>query len=508
MDPEATAATAHDPSALPKDAVSSKEEKQHEEFESDDGLGLSQEHRDFLLARHHTLDLDPIPWMSDADPLNWPQRKKIVNLILVAFHAMMATFTAAAIQSAFTNIASDLGVSVQRASYLTSLVIAILGGGPLFWRPISQIYGRRPIFLISLSCSLICNVGCGLCHSYATMGLCRALTAFFICPAASIGSGIVTETFFKKERARYMGVWTIMVTLGVPVAPFIFGFVALRVGYRWIYWTLAITNGVQLILYFFLGRETRFVPEGPRSGKEYQSKFNELLSFGRIDPKPLRLADFVHPLTFVLRPCVILPTAAYAMVFLWGSIMTTIEMPQLYPEQFGFNTQQVGLQNVAVIIGTILGEQVGGFSSDKWMLYPQRRGKFPEPEYRLWLSYIGYALTICGVVVFLVQTERAGAHWNVTPLVGAALAAAGNQIVTTTMVTYAVDCYRPDSAAIGVFITFVRQIWGFIGPFWFPEMLANIGLSRSCGIPVAMIVGVSVIPTMYLQWKGRSMRKE
>jgi hypothetical protein len=27
----------------------------------------------------------------------------------------------------------------------------------------------------------------------------------------------VAESFFKKERGRYMGIWTLMVTLGVPV---------------------------------------------------------------------------------------------------------------------------------------------------------------------------------------------------------------------------------------------------------------------------------------------------
>lgn len=82
--------------------------------------------------------------MSDADPYNWSQKKKVTNLFLVAFHAMMATFTAAAIMAAFVNIAEDLDIEVQTASYLTSLVIAILGGAPLFWRPLSQRYGRRP----------------------------------------------------------------------------------------------------------------------------------------------------------------------------------------------------------------------------------------------------------------------------------------------------------------------------------------------------------------------------
>lgn len=121
---------------------------------------------------------------------------------------MMATFTAAAIQSAFAEIAIDLNVSIQRASYLTSLVIAILGVAPLFWRPLSDRYGRRPIFILSLICSLIGNVGCAKSPSYGTMGLCRAITAFFISPAAAIGSAVVQETYFKHERAKYMGIWT------------------------------------------------------------------------------------------------------------------------------------------------------------------------------------------------------------------------------------------------------------------------------------------------------------
>jgi MFS family permease len=151
----------------------------------------------------------------------------------------MSTFTAASIIPAYGIIAADLGVSLQRVTYLTSLQIAILGVAPLLWKPFSNTYGRRPLFLISLIISLVGNIGCAKSPSYSTMALCRAIVAFFICPAAAIGSAIVTETFFKKDRARYIGIWTLMITLGVPIAPFIFGFVANDVGYRWIYWILA-----------------------------------------------------------------------------------------------------------------------------------------------------------------------------------------------------------------------------------------------------------------------------
>ena len=39
--------------------------------------GISQEHRDYLLARHGTLELDPLPSADPADPYNWPQWKKV-----------------------------------------------------------------------------------------------------------------------------------------------------------------------------------------------------------------------------------------------------------------------------------------------------------------------------------------------------------------------------------------------------------------------------------------------
>lgn len=175
---------------------------------------------------------------------------------------------------------------------------------------------------------------------------------------------------------------------------------------------------------------------------------------------------FISPLKFISRICVSVTAAAYSMVFLWGCVMTTLEIPQIFPEKFGFNTEQVGLQFISFIIGTLLGEQIGGFASDKWMWQRERKGKRPAPEFRLWLSQIGNLLTICGVVVFFVQLDRTSSTWSVTPLIGVGIAAAGNQIVTTVMITYAVDCYPEDAAAIGVFIMLVRQIWGFIGPFW------------------------------------------
>lgn len=36
---------------------------------------LPKAHQDYLIERHGTLDLDPMPGMSPADPYNWPEWK-------------------------------------------------------------------------------------------------------------------------------------------------------------------------------------------------------------------------------------------------------------------------------------------------------------------------------------------------------------------------------------------------------------------------------------------------
>ncbi|GJN72158.1 hypothetical protein PLICBS_006230 [Purpureocillium lilacinum] len=469
----------------------SKEEAGHVDDSHDEGVGLTDSHREYLLRRHGTVELDPVPSPSDDDPLNWSRPKKDLNLFFVAFHSFIGLFTASAIQCTFVSIAEDLQVSVQDASYLVSVFIAILGVAPLIWQPLSRVYGRRPVFIASLLFSLVGNVACAVVHNYSAMAFFRAFTAFFISPPLALGSGVVGETFFKKERGRYMGVWAMMMTLGVPVGPLVFGFVAVRVGYRWIYWTLAITNGAQLLAYALLGSETRYVHDPALEARPRPSAAQRLLKFRRVDPTRLTWYDFLHPLTLVTNPNVAIAAVAYAMIFLWGCVMTTLMVPQIYPQIWGFDAEKVGLQYIAFIVGTVIGELGGGFASDHWMrLASRREGAAPKPEFRLWLSYFGYLLTICGVVVFLVQLGAASDTWDVTPDVGMAIGGAGNQVVTTVMITYAVDCLPHDGAAVGTFVIFVRHIWGFIGPFWFPQMINALGFARSTAVPIAMIVGV------------------
>ena len=86
--------------------------------------------------------------------------------------------------------------------------ILFLGVAPILWIPISNRFGRRPIWLLSTLASGLCCIGCAKSKTYGVMMVCRILHAIFISPPLAIGTGVVVETFFSHERGRKLGIWT------------------------------------------------------------------------------------------------------------------------------------------------------------------------------------------------------------------------------------------------------------------------------------------------------------
>lgn len=267
-------------------------------------------------------------------------------------------------------------------------------------------------------------------------------------------------------------------------------------------------NLAQFVLYFFLSPETNFDPTHDSSCQNFsfQTRY-----FGprRFSQQPLRLVDFILPLYVARHHTVWITTAAYAVVFNFAFVLLTVEIPQIFGEKFHLNTQQIGLQFLGLIIGGIIGEQAAGPLGDFSMAAYARKhqGQNPRPEFRLWLAYFGYATMIAGFLVWGFRTADLPPNaYDVSPVVGIGISAFGAQIITTSVFTYMVDCYPTESAEIGIFANLVRQIWGFIGPFWFPSMFDSIGIKGSAGIIVGVSVIASLVPIIAVQCFGAKLR--
>ena len=110
-------------------------EKVDAEIEAPDKLaeqhGISPRHADYLLRRHGTLDLNPVPSDDPLQPLNWPTWRKDLYLTLYAFHGFMATLISSGLLPVVPILAKVYDKPVSTATYITSSMVSACGGHEL-----------------------------------------------------------------------------------------------------------------------------------------------------------------------------------------------------------------------------------------------------------------------------------------------------------------------------------------------------------------------------------------
>lgn len=122
------------------------------------------------------------------------------------------------VPAAFAPIAKSYGVSIQKASYLTTSNSIFGGVTPLLMTPFVNIYGRRPAYLVrTLTCSQVVrscshslklpiqlftliaiasNIGSGYATTYPLQILARCVSGIGASVALSIGGATVRFTLF------------------------------------------------------------------------------------------------------------------------------------------------------------------------------------------------------------------------------------------------------------------------------------------------------------------------
>lgn len=463
---------------------------------------ITEEHKEFLMKRHGTVRLDPLPSLSTLEPLNWSNKRKNFEMLLIAFHCFVVTFMAAGIAPTYESMARQYDQSMTTISYLTSVQILCLGIFPLVFVPMMNLYGRRPFLAIStLICSIL-NIGGGFCTTYAQQMTTRFLVAIFISTGGAVGSCIVADLSFGHERGKKNGWWSLGYILGTPGGPFFMGFIQQHVGTKWIYFTFAILNFLQFICYLF-SKETVYIKPND-SNKTKVGKLVKFFGFYKTTNKLFSWRLFCGPFKQALDYKVTLVVIAATVVFSYANIVLIVETPQIFGPLFSLDAQQLSLQYIAIIVGSIIGELLAGPLSDWWMKFCiKKRGGRKVIADRLWVSYYGYICVIVGLMVWGVYLYKAQkGHWVFTPLIGSAIAAAGNNIVTTVLVVYAIDTNPAKAADTGLYFNFIRMAFGFVGPFYFTAMFTNLNMAGATGLMSGLVFIFGGISTVIVHILG------
>jgi MFS family permease len=93
-----------------------------------------------------------------------------------------------------------MGVTVTTASYSTTIAIVFAGVAPLFYAPLSNLYGRRPVYLLSTAIGTVANAGCATCNSWGPLLLARACVGIGTSVGMGVGASVVADLYFMHQR--------------------------------------------------------------------------------------------------------------------------------------------------------------------------------------------------------------------------------------------------------------------------------------------------------------------
>ncbi|OPB41848.1 MSF permease [Trichoderma guizhouense] len=453
------------------------------------------------------LPLSPQPTDDPKDPLNWNRWLKLMVLAEVSLFSFLALFSASLITPAFVPLSEFLHKDLVTTAYVTSTFILLGGFSSVFWNPIANVYGRRPVYIGTVAVAVAMCGSSGAAKNYGTLIALRCLNGFFGCVPLGLGSATVCDMYFAHERGLYMGVYTISFLTGGHIAPLIGGYIEKNLSWHWCFYVPAIITGGVLVIFIFTVPETLYSRTPAALARPSQSWRSNMLMKRRAHPtRKVRAIDFFRPFQMMMYPSVTIPTWCYSLCFAYGSILFIITSANLFGKIYHFKPQQTGLLlGIPITVGSLIGELFAGGVSD-WISERRalRRGGERSPEDRL-LGIIPAAFLVpLGIIIEGVCLQNK-THW-IGVAFGIAIASFGLQVITTGVYTYTAECYKPQAPELGSLINFGRQVYSFTIGFYAIPFANLIGI-EDAWITLAMITFAFFLPLIPLYYKGAEWRK-
>lgn len=218
-------------------------------------------------------------------------------------------------------IADDLDAASSLVQQSVSAYFLGLAAGQIIAGPFSDRFGRRPILFIGLALYLLATLVCVLAPGVGILILGRALQGLGASATPAAGRAIIRDTWSGDQAARAMSFVMMVMAFAPLIAPIIGGQVFTYLGWRAIFWLMAIYGALLVLLVQFRLPETN----GPerRTGVSIASYFR---AYGR-------LLGNVHSWGYLLVGGL---SSATLFAYITGSPFVYMQIFGVDPRHFGF----------------------------------------------------------------------------------------------------------------------------------------------------------------------------
>lgn len=126
------------------------------------------------------------------------------------------------------------------ATFVVSVYILGFAFGPLVVAPLSEVYGRVPLYTWGNLLFTIFTIATALSKNMDMMLAFRFLMGLAGSVPITIGSGTIADLMPVEKRGRAMSVWALGPLLGPCIGPVAGGYLIQGASWRWVFWLVAI----------------------------------------------------------------------------------------------------------------------------------------------------------------------------------------------------------------------------------------------------------------------------
>ncbi|RCH93736.1 hypothetical protein CU098_008459 [Rhizopus stolonifer] len=457
---------------------------------------------DFMQHWHKTVIGDIY---KDDDPRQYSIKKKAMITLIVGVSGVSGPLGTMIYLPGLSQISSELHASLPETDATVAVYLALLGIAPLFWASMSDLYGRKPMYIYSLVIGIVASILCAISHNIPTLLVFRAIQACGSSSGQTLGAGVIADTFDVSERGKAYSIFYLGPLLAPVLSSVVGGILSQFLGWKSTFYFLAILGGVLLFLVTF------FLPETLRKKREEEktiSSDSEQLSLKEKSEhfKVLKnIKKAFIPMLLMLRDPTVLMITIYNTVIFASLYFLNPTITDTFENAYHYSSLQIGLCYLALGVGLIVGSISSGRYSD-YVLKKLKEKNGPDgvyPELRIQAAYPSFALIPAGYLIYAWTTQYHVAVY--APLIGLFIYAVGQMTASTPTSVYLVDSKPGRSASAIAINNCVRCVIAAITTIFSSSSVKAIGP----GILFTILAGINmlnIITVLLVRFQGRKWR--
>ncbi len=162
-----------------------------------------------------------------------------------------------------------------------SLNLVIFGFAQLIYGPISDRFGRRPVFLWSIGLFSIASIACGIAQSIEQLLIARVLQGFFAAAEAVVCLAVFKDLFDDNEQIKAFAIYGMAIALTPAAAPILGGYIHVYLGWEYNFFITAAVGIVSVILIYLILPESSTPDPHALQIRTISKNYTQVLSNGQ-----------------------------------------------------------------------------------------------------------------------------------------------------------------------------------------------------------------------------------